>query len=661
MIRFLQTPGPALKIALGTILVVICGSMVITLIPGFGSNLGLGGPAQGVVATVAGQDITAPEVQDQAKQMLRQQFPQGGPQAAMLMGYFTRPALDRLILQKALAAEASRLGFRATNEEVRDELEHGPYAANFFPGGNFIGQQEYEQMLASNDPPLTPQKFEADVKEQILFTKLRDLVSGSAMVTDAEVKREFEKRNVKVKFDYAVLRKDDLLKEIKPGDAELKAFYDHNKAAYNNSIPEKRKLRYVIVNEAKIQAQTGVTHPELQFYYNEHRDEFRVPEQVNVRHILIKTPVPGADGKADPKGVEEARKKAEDVLKQLKAGGDFAELAKKYSEDTGSAKEGGSLGWIGKGHTVPEFEKAAFSLPKGGTSDLVQSSYGFHIIHVDDKQDAHYKPLDEVKAQIEPLIKLQKAGQVAQTQADALLSAARTNGLDKAAADKGLEVIATDFVSRTDSLPGVGSSPQFMNVVFGEKEKSPPDVFQVGQDFAVFEVVATKPAETPTFEEIRSRVETEFKNQRVEALLSQKTKELSDRAKAGHDLKKAAKELGASLKTSDLVAPDGQVPDLGTMSAGASVAFGMKPGDISNPIDNGTVGAVLQLLERQEPSDADFPAKEDRIRQGLLLQKQQELFGLFLDNLRAEMTKSGKIKINQKELDNLAHTRDEGE
>ena len=119
---------------------------------------------------------------------------------------------------------------------------------------------------------------------------------------------------------------------------------------------------------------------DLQAYYDQHRDDYRVPEQVNVSHILIKTPLPGPDGKVDPKGVEEARKKAEDVLKQLKAGGNFAELAKKYSEDPGSGKNGGSLGWIGKGRTVPEFEKTAFSLAKGATSDLVQSSYGFHII-----------------------------------------------------------------------------------------------------------------------------------------------------------------------------------------------------------------------------------------------------------------------------------------
>ena len=139
------------------------------------------------------------------------------------------------------------------------------------------------------------------------------------------------------------------------------------------------------------------------------RDDYRVPEQVSVSHILIKTPLPGPDGKADPKGVEEARKKAEDVLKQVKAGGNFAELAKKYSEDPGSGKNGGSLGFIGRGRTVPEFEKAAFSLAKGSTSDLVQSSYGFHIIRVDDKQAAHVKSLDEVKDQIEESIKQQKA------------------------------------------------------------------------------------------------------------------------------------------------------------------------------------------------------------------------------------------------------------
>src|SRR5207249_6037434 len=294
-------------------------------------------------------------------------------------------------------------------------------------------------------------------------------------------------------------------------------------ATYNNSIPEKRKIRYVVIDNARIQAKTAVSHDELQSYYNQHREDYRVPEQVNVRHILIKTPLPGPDGKVDPKGVDEARKKAEDVLKQVKAGGNFAELAKKYSEDPGSAKEGGSLGFIGKGRTVPEFEKTAFSLPKGGTSDLVQSSYGFHIIHLDDKQDAHLKTLDEVKDQIQSVIKQQKAARAADSLASALLTQARTAGLDKAAATRDLQVISTDFVSRTDSLPGIGNSPEFMNAAFEQREKSPSDQVQLPQGVVVYEVTAIKPPATPTFEEIRSRVETEYKNERGAALLSQKT------------------------------------------------------------------------------------------------------------------------------------------
>jgi peptidyl-prolyl cis-trans isomerase D len=551
--------------------------------------------------------------------------------------------------------EAERLGLRVNDEELRDELQHGRYAQVFFPEGKFIGQDEYEARLRQAD--ISVPEFEQEVKSEILFDKLRNLVTASAAVTDAEVRKEFERRNTKVKFDYAVLRKDDLLKSIHPSDTELKAFYERNKATYNNSIPEKRKLRYVVLETAKVEAQTQVTPDDLQAYYDQHRDEFRVPEQVNVRHILIKTPLPGPDGKVDTKGAEEARKKAEDVLKQIKAGGNFAELAKKYSEDPGSAKNGGSLGWIGKGRTVPEFEKAAFSLPKGGTSDLVQSSYGFHIIHVDDKQDAHLKTLDEVKDQIQSVIKQQKAARAADSLASALLTQARTAGLDKAAATRDLQVISTDFVSRTESLPGIGNSPEFMNAAFEQREKSPPDQVQLPQGVVVYEVTAIKPPATPTFEEIRSRVETEFKNERVAALLSQKTKELSDRAKAEHDLKKAAKEVGATVKTTDFVLPDGQVPDLGNLSGPAAVVFSMKPGEISGPIENGNIGAVLSLLEKQEPSAQDFAAKKDQIRDSLLQGKQQELFGLFVQNLREQMQKSGKIKINEDEMKSLSRSQ----
>jgi parvulin-like peptidyl-prolyl isomerase len=181
----------------------------------------------------------------------------------------------------------------------------------------------------------------------------------------------------------------------------------------------------------------------------------------------------------------------------------------------------------------------------------------------------------------------------------------------------------------------------------------------ISQGYAVFDLLAVKPPSTPSFDEIHAKVEEEFKNERANVLLSQKTQELSDRAKADHDLKKAAKELGATLKNSELVAPDGQVPDIGSMTGQAAVAFSMKPGEISSPINSGTNGIVLDITEVQAPTDADFAAKRDQIRDTLLQNKEQELFGLFVNNLRDQMEKSGKIKINQEELKTLTRAGSE--
>lgn len=658
MIRFLQTPGPIKKVVLGGILLIICISMAWYVLPGgagtstFGSN----SPQKGVVATVAGEEVTTLEVRKQAQQMVEQQFPRGGAQANMLLPFFAQRAADNLINEKLMLSEANRMGLLVNDNEVREELQHGPYAATFFPGGKFIGQEEYETLLRSHD--LTPPQFEHLVGNGILERKLSRLIASSAAVTDAEVRQQFEKENTKVKFDYAVIKKDDILKTLHPAEAELKAYYDRNKQTYVNSIPEKRQLKYAVLDNTKMLAQTQVTQQDFATYYDQHRDEYRVPEQVNVRHILFKTPQAGADGKVDQKAVDAARTKAEDVLKQVKAGGNFADLAKKYSEDT-SAKEGGSLGWIGRGRTVPEFEQAAFSLAKGGTSDLVKSSFGFHIIRVDDKQEARVKPLEEVKPQIEPIIKQQKAGEAAQHAADQLLSDAKTTSLEKAAAAKGLQVISTDFVTSKDILPGIGSDPQFMTAAFGQAANAPPDEAQLHQGWAIYQVTAIKPPATPTFEEIRSRVEQEFKNERSSQLLTQKTQELSDRAKADHDLKKAAKELGATYKSSDLVLPDGQVPDIGSMSGNPAVAFTLKPGDVSGPINNADNGAVLKVTERQAPAEQDFATKKDQIRDSLLQRKQNEVFSLYLETLRQTMEKSGKIKINQAELQSLTKSRTE--
>src|SRR5215472_318286 len=630
MIRFLQQSGQTTKYILGGLLLIICASMVITLIPGgLGTDILGTGPGKGFVAKVDGTEISADEVRLTARQMLQQQMPQGSSaNMSMLLPFFSQRAAEQLITRQALISEARHMGLRVSMGEVKEELQHGRYAATFFPGGNFIGQQEYEDMLQRAN--LTPTKFENSVADDLLLAKLQALISGSASVSDNEIHDQFVKQNTKVKFDYALLKQDDLKKGLHPTESELKAFYQSHLSTYANSIPEKRKVKYAVIDTNKIEAGIQLTQDDLNNYYRDHRDAYRVPEQVKVSHILIKTPLAGPDGKVDEKGTAEAQRRAEDLLKQIKSGAKFETLAEKYSEDPGSAKQGGSLGWIGRGQTVPEFEKTAFSLPKGQMSDLVKSSYGFHIIRVDDKQDAHMKSLDEVKSEIEPILRHQRAQQIAQQKAETLLADARKNGLEAAAAKQNIPVVTSDFFARNAMLPGLGPSTQFMDAVFSAAENAPPDVAPASIGAAVFQLLAIKPASTPTFEEIRTKVEEEFKNERANTLLSQKIQELSDRAKAEHDLKRAARELGAGMKTSDLVLPDGQVPDVGSMSGQAAVAFTMKPGEISGPVSSGGNAAILQVLEVQKPSDADFAGKRDQIRDQLVQTKQQEIFGLFV-------------------------------
>jgi peptidyl-prolyl cis-trans isomerase D len=659
MIRFLQTEGPVKKIVLSGLLLLICAAMAITLIPGIGSNDTFSKP--GIIAKVNGEDITVEQVKDSARQMAQQQAQQYGANASMLMPFLiqqdTQRAVDQLIDRQALLTEAQHMGFKATQQEVKDELQHGRYAAYFFPGGNFIGEAEYLNMLQQHN--LTPAMFEDGVGNDILIGKLQALITGSASVGNAAIRQEFVKENTKVKFDYAVLKQDDIKKGLHPAAEELKAFYDSHQRNYANSIPEKRKIKYAVLDTGKIQGGVQVTRDDLQAYYNQHRDQYRAPEQVKVSHIWFKMPLPQPDGKIDDKGVAAAQARADDVLRQLKGGAKFEDLAKKYSEDTGSANVGGSLGWIGKSQMGAEFEKAASGLPKGQISSVVKTLDGFHIIRVDDKQDAHMKTLDEVKGEIEPVLKQQKTQAMAQKQAEDLVQQAKTLGLDAATAAKGVSVVTSDFFSRKDMVPGLGPAPQFMDAVFGAAEKSPPEMAATSQGFAVFQLLAVKPPATPTFEEIRTQVEEQFKSERSGILLTQKTRELSDRAKTERDLKKAAKELGATVKASDFVLPDGQVPDIGSMAGEASVAFSMKPGDISGPINSGANGAVISVLEVQPPSDADFAAKRDQIRDMLLQSKQQSLFELFVSNLRGQMEKSGKIKINQDELKTLTRAGSE--
>lgn len=654
MIRFLQSGNKAAKYILGGFLVVLAASMVTYLIPGFMSDAGV--TRGGVVATVAGQDILSQDVQKLVQLQMRGR--QVSPDMAAFYASFLTPQIARQLIQRAeVSYEANRLGLRVSDEEVRDELRNGQYKQVFFPGGTWIGQQKYEEMLGESGT--TVDGFERDMREGLLSRKLFNTVAASVSVAPSEVEQAYKDRNTKVKFQYAILDLAEISKQIKPTDAELKAFYEANKSRYLNSIPEKRQIRYFVLNDKDAENKVTVDPAEVARYYNQHQDEYRLPERARVRHILIKTPAPGPDGKVDQKAVDAARAKAEDILKQIKAGTDFAELAKKSSQDPGSADKGGELGWIVKGQTVPEFEKTAFSQNPGQTSGIVQTSYGFHIIQTEEKSAAGLKPLSEVRASIENVLKGQKASELVTQNGNQAQEIAQKQGLDKAAAKLGVPVVQSNPISRTDTLPSVGTAPEVMSLIFASDEKSGAQIARSQQGYVVFQVTKITPASTPALEEIKDKVATDFQNQRGNDLLQKKVKELADRAHALHDLAKAAKEEGATVKTSELVSRSSQVPDIGSMSGPAGAAFNLKPGEISGPLNLGSKGLVLAVTDRQEPSTGDpaFAGQRDQLAEQLAQQKKEEALNLFLSNLDERLKKEGKLKINNAEMNALTKTR----
>jgi peptidyl-prolyl cis-trans isomerase D len=654
MIRFLQSGNKAAKYILGGFLLILTVSMVTYLIPGFMSGTDV--TRGGVVATVAGQDILSQDVQKLVQMQMRGR--QVSPDMQAFYASFLTPQVARQLIQRAeVSYEARRLGLRVSDEELRDEMRNGQYKNIFFPGGTWIGQQKYEELMGESGT--TVEGFERDMREGLLSRKLFNTVTASVAVAPSEVEKAYKDKNTKVKFQYATLDLADISKQIKPTDAELKAFYEANKSRYLNSIPEKRVVRYFVLNDKDAENKVTVDNAEVARYYNSHLDEYHLQDRARVRHILIKTPSPGPDGKVDQNAVDAARAKAQDILKQIKAGGDFAELAKKNSQDPGSADKGGELGWIVKGQTVPEFEKTAFSQNPGQISDLVQTSYGFHIIQTEEKSTAGVKPLSEVRASIENLLKQQKASEVVGKNSTDAQEIAQKQGLDKAAAKFGVPVVQSNPIARTDTLPGVGPAPEVMSLIFASDEKAGPQIARSQQAYVVFQVTKITPPATPSLAEIKDKVATDFKNQRANDLLQKKVKELADRAHALHDLAKAAKEQGATVKTSDLVTRSSQVPEIGPMTGPASAAFNLKPGEISGPLNLGAKRMVLAVIDREEPStnDAGFAGQRDQLMEQLTDQKKEQALTLFLSNLDERLKKEGKLKINNAEMNALTKNR----
>ncbi len=330
-------------------------------------------------------------------------------------------------------------------------------------------------------------------------------------------------------------------------------------------------------------------------------------------------------------------------------GKDFAELAKNNSDDPGSKDQGGELGWIKHGVTVPEFDQTAFAQQPGQISGLVRTRFGYHIIQTEAKEEAHTKPLDEVRASIVDTLTKQTETQAEQSLAAQIAADAQKTSLAQAAQAHHVPVMTSDYVASNATLPGMSDSSKLLSAAFAAKAGGPVQVASTGDNsFGVFQVIDAKAAHTPTFEEYKSHVLDDFRDQQVTSLLARKTNEMADRAHAEHDLAKAAKEAGATIKTSDLVGRDAQVPDVGSLATAAPSLFDLNVGQVSNAINNGTTGVVAQITDKQQPTEAELQKNFDSMRDNLLNQRREQAFSVFASSLFERYQKAQRILVNRK-------------
>jgi peptidyl-prolyl cis-trans isomerase D len=372
--------------------------------------------------------------------------------------------------------------------------------------------------------------------------------------------------------------------------------------------------------------------------YDDNIEQYSTPEQIRASHILLKT-----EGKDDAA----VKAKAEDILKQAKAGADFGELAKKYSEDDSNAKNGGDLDYFGHGKMVPEFDAVAFTLQPGQISDLVKTQFGYHIIKLTDKKPGTTRPFAELRQQLADQLSYERAqSKAAELSATLEKQIGKPADLDKVAKAQGLAVQESGFFARDEPILGLGPSPEAAARAFEMKTGEVSPALRASRGFAFITPIGKQDPYVPKLDEVKERVRDEVIKQKARDLSHQKAAEVAAKLKASPDFDKAAKAAGVEAKNTELIARDAPIPDLGVAPAVEEAAFKMTVGSTSDPIavDNGT--AVIKLVEKQEVTPSDYALARDKFREELLTDRRNRFFGAYMQKAKQRM----KIEVNREQL-----------
>jgi peptidyl-prolyl cis-trans isomerase D len=608
--------------------IVILG-FIVFYIPAF-TKVDSGSPGESV-GSVEGEPITVAQFQRayMQRRQLYERLYQGRLDAAMLRTLgLEEQVFEGLVAEKLLLREARRLGLVVGDDELAKSLTTSPELQE---DGRFIGSAELQRRLSLGGQRLAD--FEEARRERLLGEKLETLVTAGVTASPAEIEREYRRRNEQLKVEYVLADAARFRAESTASDDEVKARFEARKESYR--LPERRVVSFVLVEPEAQRSRVALTDRDLEGYYQERRDEFKQEEQACASHVLFKVKATPDAKEGHPE--EEAKRLAQELLERLKKGADFAALAKKESEDKGSAAGGGDLGCFGRGSMQPEFDNAAFSLAPGETtSEPVRTQAGYHVIRVASRREESLLPLALVKERLRQLLTQERARSLADQQAQAIEEALRRGRtLEDAAKSQGLSAQKSQPLARGEARAPL-ASPQLVARVFelkpGEQVKEPFALASGATAFvALAEIQATR---VPELKEVQERVKQDL----VEEKALEKARLLASdlKARAERDgLEKSAVALKLVRKeTPGLVGRGSPLGDLGSGDALEQAAYALPEKTLSEPLRTSAGYAVLRVLEKKGFDARAFEAERASLAASLVQTKRGQFFQAYLAEIR---------------------------
>ena len=561
-------------------------------------------------------------------------------------------------------------------EEVEQEVLDLLIARQVVLGSVQISNAEVEQYIRSDENLLANynivqqsgngSSFREYVRSLLINQILLNQIQGLELVTDAEVENEYRRQNTKAKLKYIQFQHFAYNSAVEVDDAEAQAYFEEHKERYEKGA--EISLRFI-----KLDPQNFITGEDLQAYYTEHRGEFKTPEAVKARHILKKFPDNATDEqKAEVKA--EAEKLLETVKAAIVEGENFAELAKEHSEDLGSAPQGGALrgrnpdlppgDYFARGDMVQPFEKAAFDeLAPGEVSDLVESSFGYHIIKLEEKRPEEIQPFSQARSEIhDKLVQIVGVDQ-AKTVADNLLFDVEIHDYEEAIQldrykDLSLTALETGFFTADDNdIPNIGRARTYQGVIdqafnmevnvsmISPNKKQNGDI----DAYFVMKVLEKKHAAVPEFETVKAQVIDDIKGEKAKQLALEDAQKLTGLRAPDESLEDLVKKYEApeditnkerEVKESNLFAlspNSGFISGMGTCRDAMFAAFGMELNEVQGGIQGDNIAYIIQLVEREEADMeklANDPAERAKIHKSLLQTKQTQIYRNWLATLK---------------------------